>query len=51
MGDSNVVGARRAAVCGCVSGVGFGPSAVESGASACALITETYAGDPGEPEG
>ncbi|MFK8213391.1 MULTISPECIES: hypothetical protein [unclassified Haloferax] len=51
MGDSNVVGARWAAVCGCVSGVGFGPPAVESGASACALITESYAGDPREPEG
>ncbi|WP_158543170.1 MULTISPECIES: hypothetical protein [Haloferax] len=51
MGDSGVAGVSESAVCGCVSGVGFGPSAVESGASACALITETYAGDPGEPEG
>ncbi|WP_269844092.1 hypothetical protein [Haloferax marisrubri] len=41
----------ESAVCGSVSGIGLGPSAVESGSSACALITETYAGDPGEPVG
>ncbi|WP_158544174.1 MULTISPECIES: hypothetical protein [unclassified Haloferax] len=51
MCEAGVAGAVESAVRGDVSRIDLGSSAVESDASACALITGTYAREPGEPEG